>query len=112
MLNTVNLGNLLEPDNDKSRADCEKAQEYLSSEWDQWPLPSAVEIKGNTALVWFIYKDTWPFDVEPDFKYSVAIPAYLFWGKKKRDKYLRKQKEEIAAVYAGNLNRSEDNGED
>ena len=84
---------LKEPVNSGQKDLCLRAQEYLSSEFDKWSLPSEVELIGNDiARVWYIYLDHWPYDDEPHFKFSLCIPAYSVWGKKKRDKYLKSLK--------------------
>ena len=95
------VGKLKKPENSNQKDKCEKAQEYLSndlgvyvngnlSEIDKWPLPSEVEeINEEISKVWYVYEDNWPFDEDPDFRYSVNIPSYVLWGKKKREKYLK-----------------------
>jgi len=85
------LGELLAPENTKQREMCEKAQAYLSSDWDQSPLPSKIEeINEHIIRVWYVYEDTWPYDEQQaDFCYSKCISAYIVWGRKKRDKYLK-----------------------
>jgi hypothetical protein len=79
------FGSLVEPENKSAREVCERARSFLC--WND--LPSRVEQRDDVAIVWWVYKDTWPDDRhESDFKFSLAIPVYAVWGKKKRDKYL------------------------
>lgn len=86
-------GELQAPENSNQLEMCKRAQEFLSSEWDQWPLPSKIkEINKEVAEVWYIYEDAWPHEEKADFHYFVCIPAYIMWGKKKRDKYLKEQR--------------------
>ena len=83
------FGKLAEPENKSAREICERARSFLG--WED--LPSRVEQRDEVAIVWWVYKDTWPGDSqEPDFKFSLAIPVYAVWGKKKRDKYLIAQR--------------------
>jgi hypothetical protein len=100
------LGKLVEPENKSAREVCERARSFLK--WDD--LPSLVEQRSDeVAVVWWTYKDTWLGDPqEPNFKFSLAIPAYATWGKKKRDKYLLAHRpREIADRLTRALNANE-----
>lgn len=93
-------GTLKKPETNRELEACQKAQEYLSCEWNVWPLPSKIEVVDETVtLAWFVYEDTWPYDAEPNFTYSMAIPSYVLWGKKKRDNYLKEQAKQLDKVY-------------
>lgn len=57
------------------------------------PSPTSVELLDDYARVWFEYDPAFGDNVEFKWQYSKAIPLFYFWGKKKRDKYLKEQKQ-------------------
>lgn len=77
-------GKLVSPESNRDM--CERAQGYL--EWED--CPSQVEVFPTFVRATWIYKDTWPNDpTGADFKYSLALPLYAVWGRKKREKYIQ-----------------------
>ncbi len=58
------------------------------------PTPTSVELLDDYARVWFEFfaEDAETYDVAGDWSYSLAVPLYYFWGKKKREKYLKEQR--------------------
>ena len=55
--------------------------------------PTSVEILDHTARVWFEYDPD--YDEEYDYKWEFyyCVPLYHFWGRKKRENYLKEQRQ-------------------
>lgn len=90
------LGNLRAPITKPQKELCERAQKFLNDNGAgrcDWDLPSKVmETDHDAARVWFVYEDTWFGSDSPNFSFSVCIPIYAVWGRKKREKYLKERK--------------------
>ncbi len=56
------------------------------------PTPTSVELLDDYARVWFEVFAEEDYDVVGDWSYSMAVPLYHFWGRKKREKYLKEQR--------------------
>lgn len=83
------------PENKAQRELCERAKAFLDNDYSgEVELPSQVIEKDGYVQVWFIYEDAWLGDDSPNFSYSLSIPTYAIWGRKKREKYLKTAREE------------------
>jgi len=60
--------------------------------YDEPCSPTSVELCDDYALVWFEYDPEYDDDVKYKFEYNHAVPLYHFWGRKRREKYLKEQK--------------------
>lgn len=62
--------------------------------WEEPCSPSSVELKEAHALVWFEHfaEDAKEGEIAFNWSYSMAVPLYYFWGRKKREKYLKEQR--------------------
>ena len=61
--------------------------------WEDHCKPTSVELCDDFARVWFEYDPAFGDDVEFKWQYSKILPLFYFWGRKKRDKYLKEQKQ-------------------
>ena len=57
-------------------------------------IPTSVELFDDYAKVWFEFDedDAEEGAVVIDWEYFLCVPLYYFWGKKKRDKYMKENK--------------------
>lgn len=76
-----------------------KALAGFQSEYcDPWEMiPTSVELdeQKGVARIWFEF----PEEIDEGhmtfaWQFSLSVPMYWFWGKKKKDKYLKAQKKE------------------
>lgn len=65
--------------------------------WEEPCSPTSVELKENHAVVWFEYfaEDAAEGEMGFDWSYSMSVPLYYFWGRKKREKYLKEQRKPL-----------------
>lgn len=65
---------------------------------DPWTeKPTSVELFEDRgyARVWFEYEEDHASEISFDWEFSLALPIFYFWGKKKRDKYLKQRRIEL-----------------
>ncbi len=62
--------------------------------WDDPLVPTSVELLDDSARIWYEFDETVDEDGNhvSEFEFSLVVPIYHFWGRKKRDKYLKEQK--------------------
>ena len=74
--------------------------------------PTSVELFDDYARVWFEYfEEDAPRDaIVKEWGYYLCVPAYHFWGKKKREKYLRASRESRTSVNSISTSSDDTNG--
>ena len=80
---------------DSSPAIIEKALAAFQTPYVSWDLvPTSVELCDDFARVWFEYDPEYGDDADNKWEFSLCVPLYHFWGRKKREQYLKEQRKQ------------------